>query len=145
MESVSFPFLFLFPFTPHFLEFHVFEYTISENILRLSFLRWGSYITVNRCSNQSRFTTTAINITQLHLTLWIIMMTAIVVHFTDGNRYTSIDCCCRCSIDASKLRTQDYFILSSMDDNSCEILLTVTTRIIRTIIVYHKYYYFYIF
>ena len=73
------------------------------------------------------------------------MMTAIVVHFTDGNRYTSIDCCCRCSIDASKLRTQDYFILSSMDDNSCEILLTVTTRIIRTIIVYHKYYYFYIF
>ena len=76
------------------------------------------------CSNQSRFTTTAINITQLPLTLWIIMMTAIVVHFTDGNRYTSIDCCCPYSLDASELRMQDYFILSSMDDNSCAILLT---------------------
>ena len=30
-------------------------------------------------------------------------------------------------------------------DNSCAILSKVTTRIIRTIIIYHKYYYFYIF
>ena len=48
------------------------------------------------------------------------MMIAIVEeHFTDGNKYTSIDCCCPCSFDASELRMQDYFILSSMDDNSC--------------------------
>ena len=79
------------------------------------------FLSFTSSSNQSCFTITAINITQLPLTLWIIMMAAIivVVHFTNGNRYTSIDCYCPCSLETRELRMQDYFILSSMDDNSC--------------------------